>query len=158
LVALVGTNVGAGERKRALRIAFVGGALAFAITEAIGVVAVLWPQAWITLFSADARVIETGTDYLRVVGPSYGFFGLALALYFASQGAGRLFWPLSAGFLRMFVAIVGGWLALRLTGSLNWLFAALALGLVLHGLTLVVAIGGGAWFRNPPQRITAPAA
>jgi putative MATE family efflux protein len=158
LVALVGTNVGAGERKRALRIAFVGGALAFAITEAIGVVAALWPQAWITLFSADARVIETGTDYLRIVGPSYGFFGLALALYFASQGAGRLFWPLTAGFLRMFVAIAGGWLALRLTGSLNWLFAALALGLALHGLTLVVAIGGGAWFRNPPQRITATAA
>jgi Na+-driven multidrug efflux pump len=90
---------------------------------------------------------------LRIVGPSYGFFGLALALYFASQGAGRLFWPLSAGFLRMFVAIAGGWLALRLTGSLTWLFAALALGLVLHGLTLVVAIGAGAWFHNPPMRI-----
>src|SRR6266446_6235181 len=154
LVALVGTNVGAGEHKRALRIAFVGGALAFAITEAIGVVAAIWPHAWIALFSTDPRVIEAGTDYLRIVGPSYGFFGLALALYFASQGAGRLFWPLSAGFLRMFVAIAGGWLALRLTGSLNWLFAALALGLVLHGLTLVVAIGTGAWFRNPPQRST----
>ena len=158
LVALVGTNVGAGERKRALRIAFVGGALAFAITEAIGVVAAIWPQAWIALFSADPRVIETGADYLRIVGPSYGFFGLALALYFASQGAGRLFWPLTAGFLRMLVAIAGGWLALRLTGSLNWLFAALALGLVLHGLTLVVAIGTGAWFRNPPMRLTSPAA
>jgi len=117
-------------------------------------VAAIWPQAWIALFSADPRVIETGSNYLRIVGPSYGFFGLALALYFASQGAGRLFWPLSAGFLRMLVAIAGGWLALRLTGSLNWLFAALALGLVLHGLTLVVAIGTGAWFRNPPQRIT----
>src|SRR6516225_3808594 len=158
LVALVGTNVGAGERKRALRIAFVGGALAFAITEAIGVVAAIWPHAWIALFSADPRVIETGTNYLRIVGPSYGFFGLALALYFASQGAGRLFWPLTAGFLRMLVAIAGGWLALRLTGSLNWLFAALALGLVLHGLTLVVAIGTGAWFRNPPMRLTSPAA
>jgi putative MATE family efflux protein len=146
LVALVGTNVGAGQRERALRIAFAGGALAFAITEAIGVIAALWPHAWIALFSADPRVIETGTSYLRIVGPSYGFFGLALALYFASQGAGRLFWPLSAGFLRMFVAIAGGWLALRLTGSLNWLFAALALGLVLHGLTLVWAIAGGAWF------------
>jgi putative MATE family efflux protein len=146
LVALVGTNVGAGQRERALRIAFAGGALAFGITEAIGVIAAVWPHAWITLFSADPRVIETGTSYLRIVGPSYGFFGLALALYFASQGAGRLFWPLSAGFLRMLVAIAGGWLALRLTGSLNWLFAALALGLVLHGLTLVWAIAGGAWF------------
>src|SRR5262249_832250 len=158
LVALVGTNVGAGEPKRAVRIAFVGGALAFAITEAIGVVAALWPQAWITLFSTDARVIETGTDYLRIVGPSYGFFGLALALYFASQGAGRLFWPLTAGFLRMFVAIAGGWLALRLTGSLNCLCAAVARAPALQGLTRVGAIGGGACFRKPPQRITAPAA
>src|SRR5262249_10824152 len=92
--------------------------------------------------------------YLRIVGPSYGFFGLALALYFASQGAGRLFWPLSAGFLRMLVAIAGGWLALRLTGSLHWLFAALALGLVLHGLTLVLAIRTGAGFRQPAGAVS----
>jgi putative MATE family efflux protein len=149
LVALVGTNIGAGQRQRALRIALVGGALAFAITEAIGVAAAIWPQAWIGLFSADPQVIDTGSAYLRIVGPTYGFFGLALALYFASQGAGRLFWPLSAGFLRMLVAIGGGWLALYLTGSLTWLFAALALGLVLHGLTLLAAIGSGAWFRSP---------
>ena len=113
LVALVGTNVGAGARERALRVAFVGGAIAFAITEAIGIAAAIWPELWIEQFSADPHVIETGMTYLRLVGPSYGFFGLGLALYFASQGAGRLFWPLFAGFLRMLVAIVGGWLALR---------------------------------------------
>jgi hypothetical protein len=97
-------------------------------------------------------MLETGTAYLRTVGPAYGFFGLGLSLYFASQGAGRLFWPLSAGFLRMLVAIGGGWLALRLTGSLTWMFAALALGLVLHGLTLLAAIGAGGWFRAPIAR------
>jgi putative MATE family efflux protein len=149
LVAMVGTNVGAGQRQRALRVALVGGAIAFAATGAIGVAAALWPEAWLTLFSTDPAVVAAGASYLRIVGPSYGFFGLALALYFASQGAGRLGWPLAAGFLRMVVAIGGGWLALRLTGSLTWLFAALALGLVLHGLTLLAAIGSGAWFRHP---------
>jgi putative MATE family efflux protein len=148
-VAVVGTNIGAGQRARALRIAMAGGAVAFAFTEAIGVAAAVWPQAWIGRFSTDPHVLATGTTYLRIVGPTYGFFGLALALYFASQGAGRLFWPLSAGFLRMLVAIGGGWLALRATGSLLWLFAALALGLFLHGVTLLVAIGSGAWFRRP---------
>jgi MATE family, multidrug efflux pump len=148
LVALVGTNIGAGQRERALRIALIGGAIAFAITEAIGIAAAIWPSAWIALFSADPRVIETGSTYLRIVGPFYGFFGLGLALYFASQGAGRLFWPLSAGFLRMVVAIGGGWIALRLTGSLYWLFAALALGLFLHGATLLAAISSGGWFRR----------
>jgi Na+-driven multidrug efflux pump len=148
LVALVGTNIGAGQRERALRIALVGGVTAFAITSAIGIAAAAWPQAWLGLFSTDPRVIETGSSYLRVVGPFYGFFGLGLALYFALQGAGRLFWPLTAGFLRMLVAIGGGWLALRLTGSLAWLFAALALGLVLYGLTVLAAVISGTWFRQ----------
>jgi len=148
LVALVGTNIGAGKRERALRIAFVGAAIAFAITEAIGIAAALWPHLWITQFSADPQVIEVGTMYLRLVGPSYGFFGLGLALYFASQGAGRLFWPLSAGFVRMLAAIGGGWIALAITGSLQWLFAALAFGLFLQGSVLFAAIASGAWFRH----------
>jgi hypothetical protein len=38
------------------------------------------------------------------------------------------------------VAIAGGWLALRLTGSLNWLFAALAVGLIVYGVALTAAI------------------
>jgi putative MATE family efflux protein len=145
LVAMVGTNIGAGQSGRALRIAFVGAAVAFAITEAIGIAAALFPTAWIGLFSSDPRVIAAGSGYLRMVGPAYGFFGLGLALYFASQGAGRLFWPLFAGFLRMLIAIGGGWLALRLGGSLTWLFAAIALGLVVQGVTVVTAIMAGAW-------------
>jgi Na+-driven multidrug efflux pump len=148
LVALVGTNIGAGQRERALRIALIGGAIAFAITETLGIATAVWPRAWMELFSADPHVIEAGSAYLRSVGPFYGFFGLALALYFASQGAGRLFWPLSAGFVRMFVAVAGGWFALRLTGSLGWLFAALALGLFLHGTVVLAAIASGGWFRR----------
>jgi MATE family, multidrug efflux pump len=145
LVAMVGTNIGAGQSGRALRIAFVGAAIAFAITEALGLAAAVFPTAWPALFSDDPRVIAAGSSYLRIVGPAYGFFGLGLALYFASQGAGRLFWPLFAGFLRMLIAIGGGWLALRVTGSLAWLYAAIALGLVVQGMTVVTAIMAGAW-------------
>lgn len=146
LVALVGTNVGAGQHRRALRIALIGGAIAFAMTEAIGIAAAIWPQAWLALFSADARMIETGSAYLRLVGPAYGFFGLGLSLYFASQGAGRLFWPLAAGTLRVAIALGGGWILLAMTGSLTWLFAALALGLVIYGVVLTTAVASGRWF------------
>ena len=96
----------------------------------------------------DPRMLATGSAYLRTVGPVYGFFGLGLALYFASQGAGRLFWPLTAGFVRMIAALAGGWLALRLTNSLQWLFAALAIGLFLHGTVLLAAVASGVWFRR----------
>lgn len=147
LVALVGTNIGAGQRERALRIALTGGALAFGLTEAVGLAAALFPAAWLGLFTHDPAALDTGAAYLRIVGPTYGFFGLGLCLYFASQGAGRLFWPLAGGMLRLLVAVGGGWLALTLTGSLMALFAALALGLVVYGVTVVTAISRGVWFR-----------
>ena len=119
-MALVGTNIGAGQRARALRIALIGGAIAFAVTEAIGLAAAIWPQRLARRCSAPIRAwSRPGAPISRIVGPTYGFFGLGLALYFASQGAGRLFWPLSAGFLRLVIAIGGGWLALRVTGSLR---------------------------------------
>ena len=128
MVALVGTNIGAGQRERALRIALIGGAIAFAISETVGVVAAIWPEAWLGLFGHDPGMLATGAAYLRVVGPTYGFFGLGLSLYFASQGAGRLAWPLIGGMLRLVVAVGGGWLAMSLGGSLGWAFAMLALG------------------------------
>jgi putative MATE family efflux protein len=148
MVALVGTNIGAGDRARALRIAMTGSAVAFLLCEAIGLAAAIWPHAWLGLFDDDPRMLETGAAYLRAVGPAYGFFGLGLALYFASQGAGRLFWPLLGGFIRLVIAVGGGWLAWHLTGSLGWVFAALALALVVYGVVVTSAIAAGAWFRK----------
>ncbi len=146
LVALVGTNIGAGNRERALRAAWIGGWVSFALTEAVGLSAALWPAAWLSLFASDPAVIEAGTAYLRVVGPFYGFFGLGMALYFASQGAGALKWPLLAGVLRMVIAVGGGWLILRWTGNLTLVFLVLGLALLAFGTTIALAIKGGAWF------------
>ena len=143
LVALVGTNVGAGQRQRALRIALIGGGIAFVMTETIGLAAALWPRAWLGLFGSDPGMLAAGTTYLHAVGPFYGFFGLGLALYFASQGAGKLGWPLLAGFLRMLIGIGGGWIALRATGSTLGLFVALGLGMLAYGAIVTVAVTRG---------------
>jgi putative MATE family efflux protein len=147
LVAIVGTNIGAGQQARALRAALIGGAMVFAITETVGIIAAIWPAAWLGLFGNDPQMIETGSSYLRIVGPAYGFFGLGLSLYFASQGAGRMIWPLVAGLARLVISIGGGWLVLRLTGSLTWLFAALTVALVIYGGTIAIAVASGSWFR-----------
>jgi len=152
MVALVGTNIGAGQPDRALRIALTGGALAFLLTESIGIAAAIWPYAWLGLFGHDPEMLTIGAAYLRTVGPAYGFFGLGLSLYFASQGAGRLMWPLLAGLCRLVLAVGGGALALHFTGSLQWLFGFLAAALVLYGTTLVIAVRSGVWFRKTSPR------
>jgi len=148
LVALVGTNVGAGNRARALRIAWIGAGIAFVLCETIGIAAALYPAAWLNLFGSDAAMLDTGSAYLRAVGPFYGFFGFGLALYFSSQGAGKLLWPLLAGFARMAVAIGGGYIALELTGSLGWMFVAIGLALLVYGAGIAAAVRLGTWFRG----------
>jgi Na+-driven multidrug efflux pump len=81
-----------------------------------------------------------GADYLRIVGPSYGLFGLGLALFFASQGAGRMAWPLAGSMARVAVVAGSGWLVvhhfrLPATGFF-WVIAA--------GFTVYAALIGGA--------------
>jgi putative MATE family efflux protein len=146
LVTMVGTNVGAGNMARAQRVAWVGAGLATAVTGGIGLCGALFPELWLGLFSADAAVLAIGATYLRIVGPTYGFFGLGLALYFASQGAGRLLWPLLAGMMRLIIAAGGGWVAMHwFAGGLTALFIAIAVALILFGSTVAVALQAGAW-------------
>jgi len=146
LVTMVGTNAGAKQHRRAEHIAWVGAGLAAGITGTLGLAAALFPHGWIGLFSTDPEILAGGSTYLRIVGPTYGFFGLGLALYFASQGAGRLAWPLLAGFARLLIAAIGGWLASRwLGGGLAGIFAAMALALVVFGSTVGLAVKLGAW-------------
>ncbi|MBT9475933.1 MATE family efflux transporter [Polaromonas sp.] len=146
LVAMVGTCMGAGQRERALKATWIGAGLAFAMTEAIGLWAAAFPRAWLSLFNSDPAMLEAGSLYLRAVGPVYGFFGLGLVLYFASQGAGRLLWPVIGNVARLAVAVTGGWLALRWGSGLTGVFIAQGVALVIYGLVNASAIAGGAWF------------
>lgn len=146
LVAMVGTCIGAGQRERALRATWIGAAIAFAMTEAIGLWAAAYPAAWLSLFNTEPAMIEAGSQYLRIVGPWYGFFGLGLVLYFASQGAGRLLWPVLGNIARLVVAVAGGWLALHGGYAIAGVFAAQAAAMVVYGIANAWAIAGGAWF------------
>ena len=146
LVALVAANIGAGQPQRALRIALAGGALAFGVAETIGLAAAIWPEEWLRLFGAQGQMLAAGRDYLRTVGPAYGFFGMGLALYFASQGAGRLGWSLFAGAVRLLVAAGAGAALLHATGSLAWFYAVLAFAMVLYGAITLAAVASGRWF------------
>lgn len=146
MVALVGANIGAGQIRRAQRIAMAGGLIAFGLAEVVGLAAALWPEAWLRLFGTDERLLQTGAHYLRIVGPFYGFFAMGFALYFASQGAGRLKWPLLTSGLRLVVYVGLGGAVLAATGSLTAFFAIGAFAMVLYGTGIFWSVAGGSWF------------
>ena len=146
LTTLVATNLGAGQHERALRATWTGAAVVFAITGSIGAAVAINPALWMSLFSRDAAVLAFGTAYLHIVGVSYGFFGLGLALFFASQGAGRLFWPLVASLSRLVTVALGGWLVLHgLHAPPSALFGVIATGFAIYAVTIALAIRLGRW-------------
>jgi len=135
-------------------VAWTGSAIAAAATGAMGLWGALVPHAWLGLFTTEPDVLAAGTAYLRIVGPVYAFFGVGLALYFASQGAGRLFWPVTASIARLVVAVGGAWLGGRvLGGGLTAVFFAMAVSLVLLGGINMAALGAGAWRRDRGVKI-----
>lgn len=152
-VTLVGTNVGAGQHDRARRIAWTGTLFSTLATGAIGLAAALFPQAWMHLFSTEAPVVEAGAAYLTRVGPLYALFGAGMALYFASQGAGKMAWPFAAGLVRLcVVAAAGGYWINTLGGSLNGLYWIAAASYLLFGAINLFAMASGLGWGNPPLR------
>lgn len=153
IVTMVGINIGAKQMARARRIAWIGAALAFGMTELIGLAAAIFPHAWLGLFSDEPQVLALGTLYLRNVAPVYGAVGLGLALYFASQGAKCVLLPVLAGTVRMIIAAFIGWSVVIWFGAgLSTLFQIVALAAASYGLLTAAAMLGCAWNQRPANQ------
>jgi len=141
ILTLVGTEIGAGNRARALRVAWIGASLMAVLAGAIGLFVFAFPGWFIGQFSTDALVLAVGTLYLRFVAPAYVFFGLGLGLFFGALGAGRARWPLAGTLARVAVASGGGWLMTSvLGGGLSSLFLPVAVSFVIFGLIIAIAM------------------
>lgn len=146
LTTMVATNIGAGNTERALRATWTGSLLVTGVTLALGTTVAVFPLLWMQWFTADPEIIRFGSYYLNIVGPCYGFFGLGLVLFFASQGSGRLFWPLVGSSSRLVFVALGGWAVLNLLrpepGSM---FVVIAIGFALYALITATSIVVNRW-------------
>jgi putative MATE family efflux protein len=139
VVAMVGTNIGAGQRERAMRIAWTAAGLAAGATAMIGVVAFIWPSAWAALFTTTPDVAAAAATYLCIVALTYPFIGMN-TLTQAFQAMGQTFWPLVAVAARTFVVVGGGYATVTMTDSgVAGLAAVTAASLVVAGTIIVVA-------------------
>jgi Na+-driven multidrug efflux pump len=153
VLTMVGTNAGAGDFARARRAAWIGAAISAGFTGLLGLVVAAFPALWIGLFSRRPEIMETGSLYLRIVGPTYAANGVIFALNFAAQGRGRMAWPLLAATLRLAIAAGGGWIAVWVFGAPpGALFAIVAASWVAATLVFVAADLSGALWRAGPRR------
>ena len=123
--------------------------MAFVVAAFVGLTLALIPHIWIPQFTDDADVLRAATRYIQIVGPCYPFFGIGLALYFASQGANAMLWPVVATIARVLLAVGGAIvLAFGFDLGLDGVFYAAALGMTIYGVIIVVALQRGAWRRG----------
>jgi Na+-driven multidrug efflux pump len=141
IVAMVGTNWGGRQYRRARKIAWTGATTIAALCGTIGLIVAFQPGLWMGLFSDDPDVMRLGALYLRIVGPAYLCFGLGLGLFFVTQGVGRAVAAMNANAVRMIASAAGGlvaiyWFELGVAGF----FTAVALGFCLYAAMLVYAV------------------
>lgn len=146
LTALVGRAVGAGDWGAARRTAWTGGLLAFGVAGAAGAAVGLAPAAFAAAFTSDAAVVAIASRALAFTGPAFGGFGLGMALYFASMGAGRMRGPVIAALARIGLAVGGGWALANLAGmGLDGHFLGVALGITAYGMVTAASVRPGVW-------------
>ena len=149
-VPMVGMAMGAGQVQRARSVAWTGAWLAASILAVLGVLALIWPSAWSSIFTQDAQVLAYANLYLRTLGPMFGLFGMGLVLYFASLGAGYVRGPVLAASVRLVVILAGAaWLALGGSASVPALFALSAAAMALYGLFTIWSVWSTRW--SAPQ-------
>ena len=108
-VPMVGMAIGAERIARARKVALAAGVLSFVTVGLIATVIAIFPDIWVKLFTADPGVRAAGRQYLSTAAPMYAFIGLAMSMYFSSQGAARMLGPVLSQTARLLFVAAGGW-------------------------------------------------
>jgi putative MATE family efflux protein len=146
MTSLVGLSIGSGNIERAEKIGWIGSASAAALTGVIGLILALFPHVWVPAFTKDQATFEAARSYIQIVGPFFAFQGLGLSLYFASQGAGAMRWPVIAILARVVLAVGVGWLlAFWFDLGLQGVFIGAAAAMTTFGLIIAASLKLGAW-------------
>jgi Na+-driven multidrug efflux pump len=108
-VPMIGMAIGAGRIARARHIAWIAGMVSFISVGLVGTFIAVFPDLWVDIFTSDPGVRAAGRDYLSTAAPLYAFIGLAMSMYFSSQGAAKVIGPVLAQSARLLFIGVGGW-------------------------------------------------
>jgi putative MATE family efflux protein len=154
-VPIVGMNVGAGNIARARKVAWTAGILAAGVVGSVGIVLAIAPDLWAAQFTSNPQVLDAARQYFHLAGPAFGFLGLALSLYFSSQGSGKILGPVLAQSCRLIVVALGGFILLTMDAPGWTLFLLAAASMVVYGLAAIASVWFTEWepSRPAPKRI-----
>jgi Na+-driven multidrug efflux pump len=146
-VPMVGMAIGAGDIDRARRVAWLAGAVSAVVVGAVAVVAMIAPDLWARLFTDDAAVKAVTHRYLVYAGWGFAPMGFGLAIYFASQGSGRMLGPVLAGTVRLAGIAGGGFWLMSMNVPADGLFGLVGATMLAYGVAMAAALKFTRWRR-----------
>jgi putative MATE family efflux protein len=146
-VPMVGMAIGSGNVERARRVAWTAGGLAAVVVGLLAAVAIVEPDLWAAMFTNDPAVKSISHSYLQTAGWGFAPMGFGLAIYFASQGSGRMIGPVLAGTARLVVIVLGGLWLVSTGAAATSFFALVALAMLAYGLAMAAGLVMTRWVR-----------
>jgi putative MATE family efflux protein len=139
-VPMVGMAIGAGRIARARRIAWTAGLVSFVSVGLIGTLIAIFPDLWVDIFTRDASVRAASRQYLSIAAPMYAFIGLAMSMYFSSQGAAKVLGPVLAQSARLLFIALGSWWLSRHGATAANFFALAAASMAVLGVLSAASV------------------
>src|SRR6266576_2695351 len=139
-VPIIGMAIGVGWLGRARRSAWSAALVAFVTMSLIGTLIAIFPDLWVNIFTGDAGLRAASRQYLSTAAPMYAFIGLAISMYFSSQGAAKVVGPVLAQSARLlFIGGGGWWLSTHNATAPNY-FALAATSMVVLGVLSAASV------------------
>src|SRR5229473_3742274 len=153
-VPMIGMAIGAGRIARARRIAWTAGLVSFVSVGVIATFIAIFPDLWVNIFTGDASVRAASRQYLSTAAPMYAFIGLAMSMYFSSQGAAKVVGPVLAQSGRLVFIGCGGWYLTTHGATAANFFALAAASMVVLGVMSCSSVILTRW--GPKREKTTP--
>ena len=103
------------------------------------------PWLWTDLFIDPGTAVAFASSYLTIVGPFYGFFAGGMSLYFASQGTGKMIFPVLVNITRLLVVSIICTLVVLFQLEIKWLFCGVSIGLLVTGIGQLLCLYSSPW-------------
>ncbi len=124
---MTGQNIGAERFDRAERANYLAAVGLFILMTLLGIIVFFFGPSIVSFFTADEKVIQIGSEFLKYIALTFGFVGAARVFYGGFRGAGRTM--VAAVFVVLTLGIIRYPLAILLSGSIGrtgiwWAFIA----------------------------------
>ena len=149
--ALTGQNLGAGRPERVKEVFKWGIVMTSSITLFISLVVVILSRLILRMFGLgdDARVMEVGVAYLRIVGSCYIFLAIMFVSNGVINGAGHTMITMAFTLLSLWlVRVPAAWLLTRTSLGITGIWAAIVLSFVISMIASLAYYLSGRWRKS----------